>query len=581
MYEEFFGFRESPFRVTPDPRFLYHNPCYDEAIAALTYGIEQRKGFISLVGEVGTGKTTLLRHLLDTVAPNVRTVLLIYPTISFEEILEQILMELGIPVEGARKGTMLQRLHEFLLELTAGGGNVALLFDESQALDGKVLEELRLMSNLETGREKIVQLVLAGQPELEEKLRQPEHRQLRQRIALHVRLRPLGRDEVATYIRTRLQHAGSPDVELFTPDATERIAEVTRGIPRIVNVLCDSCCTTAFVTESRRVTRAIVDEAWADYDAVTPTLDALGPEPAPAASAAPEPTYAAPVTVTEPTPASVPPAPAAPAPAVPNATDGGPAETASPTREEPQPMPPPEPAPPPPPAPPTVTTAPATEPTTGAPDDDLQRIQDVFAEIPPRRLPTIPMLAAAGIVAAVAGGLTVMRMVGPDLSPVDLDEIGGLSATTAGTLAPAPSASPPPPPPEAAPNVPSTPPSPLDAYDVVDAFQRAYETRDIETLQRLFSEDASKGELVGREAVMADYQRFFADAHDISYRQPSATAEPRKDHVLVRAPFTINYRDPVDQPIEVRGVATWEVVQQGPQVLIRRLDFELDPVALQ
>jgi general secretion pathway protein A len=264
MYEEFFGFRESPFRVTPDPRFLYHNPCYDEAIAALTYGIEQRKGFISLVGEVGTGKTTLLRHLLDTVAPNVRTVLLIYPTISFEEILEQILAELGIPVEGARKGTMLQRLHEFLLELTAGGGNVALLFDESQALDGKVLEELRLMSNLETGREKIVQLVLAGQPELEEKLRQPEHRQLRQRIALHVRLRPLGRDEVATYIRTRLQHAGSPDVELFTPDATERIAEVTRGIPRIVNVLCDSCCTTAFVTESRRVTRAIVDEAWAD-----------------------------------------------------------------------------------------------------------------------------------------------------------------------------------------------------------------------------------------------------------------------------------------------------------------------------
>jgi hypothetical protein len=195
------------------------------------------------------------------------------------------------------------------------------------------------------------------------------------------------------------------------------------------------------------------------------------------------------------------------------------------------------------------------------------------------------MLAAAGIVAAIATGWVVMRTVGPSLSPIGLDDVSGPPATPAPTLAPAPIVSPGPPPPESesasATNEPDTPPSPLDAYDVVDAFQRAYETRDVEALRRLFSDDASKGELVGRESVMADYQRFFEDARDITYRQPSATAEPRQDHVLVRAPFTINYRDPVDQPIEVRGIATWEVVQQGERVLIRKLDFEIDPVGLE
>jgi len=123
MYQDFFGFREPPFRITPDPRVLYRNRCYDEAIAALAYGIDQRKGFMSLVGEVGTGKTTLLRHVLESVSPNVRTVLLLYPTISFEEILEQILLELGVPLGATSKGAMLQRLHEYLLEHTQGGGS--------------------------------------------------------------------------------------------------------------------------------------------------------------------------------------------------------------------------------------------------------------------------------------------------------------------------------------------------------------------------------------------------------------------------------------------------------------------------
>lgn len=191
MYEAFYGFREAPFRVTPDPRFLYRNPCYEEACAALVYGIEQRKGFLSLVGEAGTGKTTLLRYLLDSVGPSTRTVLLLHPTVSFDEILEYILTELGIPVDGGRKLVLLQRLNEFLLEHTRAGGNAAIVIDEAQDLDARVLEELRLLSNLETGTEKILQILLAGQPELERKLAQTDLRQLRQRIALHVRLRTL------------------------------------------------------------------------------------------------------------------------------------------------------------------------------------------------------------------------------------------------------------------------------------------------------------------------------------------------------------------------------------------------------
>lgn len=307
MYNEFFGFREPPFRITPDPRFLYRNPCYDEACAALTYGLEQRKGFLSLVGEAGTGKTTLLRHLLETIAPSTKTILLLHPTVSFDEILEYILLELGVPVEGARKLTLLTRLNEFLLEHTAAGGNVALLIDEAQDLENKTLEELRLLSNLETGSEKILQILIAGQPELEEKLAMPGLRQLRQRIAMHVRLRPLSPPEVASYVCTRLQHAGSTDLDLFTTDALMRIAELTGGIPRIVNVLCDACLVTAFASGVKRVTPEIVEEAWADYARLTPER----PVTPAAASTAAAPTASVPAATPPSAPVVPPSAPAA------------------------------------------------------------------------------------------------------------------------------------------------------------------------------------------------------------------------------------------------------------------------------
>ncbi len=280
MYEAFYGLREQPFRVTPDPRFLYRNPAVDEAVAALTYGIEQRKGFLSLVGEVGTGKTTLLRHLLDSVPPTTQTVFILYPTVQFEEMLEHILHELGIPTDGAGKFVKLQRLHEFLIEHTRAGGNAAILIDEAQDLDARVLEELRLLSNLETGTEKILQILLAGQPELERKLAQPELRQLRQRIALHVRLRALTATEVAAYVASRLQRAGARDGALFAPDALTRVAEVSAGIPRVINVLCDAALVTGFAEGARQVSRAIVDATWADYahlSSASPAVAAVSP----------------------------------------------------------------------------------------------------------------------------------------------------------------------------------------------------------------------------------------------------------------------------------------------------------------
>jgi general secretion pathway protein A len=289
MYRAFFGFREPPFRITPDPRFLYRSPVHDEAIAGLADGILQRDGFLALIGEVGTGKTTLQRHLLEALPSNVRTVLLLHPTVTFDETLDHILMELGIPVEGGSKLILLQRLNEFLIEHTNTGGNVALLFDEAQALDAEALRELAMLLDLRTddGRPGL-QILLAGQPELGEKLALPELADIRDRIAVEVRLFPLAVDEVTTYIRTRLELAGALDLDIFTAPAIGRIAELSGGIPRLVNVLCDAALVAAYAAETHRVTPEIVDDAWADY-APLHAGRAMPMPSRPALPAAPEP----------------------------------------------------------------------------------------------------------------------------------------------------------------------------------------------------------------------------------------------------------------------------------------------------
>ena len=264
MYCDFYQLTERPFNVTPDPKFLYLNARYREALASLNYGISQRKGFITLIGEAGTGKTTLLKRLLEDLDPKTKTVFIFNTNVSFEEILEYILAEFDLPVHNGKKLYMLQRLNTFLLEELRGAGNVALLIDEAQDLEFTVLEDLRLLSNLETAKEKILQIVLSGQPELGQKLSNPVLRQLRQRIGINCRLLPLSRDEITEYIEYRLQAAQCPDLKLFTREAEDQVYHFSRGIPRLVNVVCDNALVIGYALGKKRISEEIIREAAAD-----------------------------------------------------------------------------------------------------------------------------------------------------------------------------------------------------------------------------------------------------------------------------------------------------------------------------
>lgn len=264
MYCEFYQLTERPFNVTPDPKFLYLNARYREAIASLNYGITQRKGFVTLIGEAGTGKTTLLKRLLEDLDPKTKTVFIFNTNVTFEEILEYIFAEFDLPVHNGKKLYMLQRLNTFLLEELRSGGNVALLIDEAQDLEFSVLEDLRLLSNLETAKEKILQIVLSGQPELGQKLSNPVLRQLRQRISINCRLLPLSRDEITEYLQYRLQAAGGPDLKLFTREAEDQIYHFSRGVPRLVNVVCDNALVIGYALGKKRLGADIIKEAAAD-----------------------------------------------------------------------------------------------------------------------------------------------------------------------------------------------------------------------------------------------------------------------------------------------------------------------------
>jgi len=275
MYCEFYQMTERPFNVTPDPKCLYLNARYREALAALHYGISQRKGFITLIGEAGTGKTTLLKRLLDEFDEKTRSVFIFNTHVSFEEILEYVFAEFDLPVHNGKKLYMLQRLNTFLLEELRGGGNVALLIDEAQELDQSVLEDLRLLSNLETAKEKILQIVLSGQPELGEKLSHPTLRQLRQRIAVSCRLLPLSRDELAEYLQYRLHAVGCSDLKLFSRDAEDQIYHFSRGIPRLINVVCDNALVIGYALGKRRIGADVIAEAAAD---LMPVQEPVPPE---------------------------------------------------------------------------------------------------------------------------------------------------------------------------------------------------------------------------------------------------------------------------------------------------------------
>lgn len=260
MYNAYFGFQEKPFTVTPDPRFCFPNPVYDEAYATLLYGIRERKGFILLSGEVGTGKTTLLRRLMNNLEASVRFVFFYNTNLTFEEIVSFTCEELGLSVKDGGRLQKIQALNEFLIEQLKKGGTGVLLIDEAQNLREEVLENLRLLSNLETASEKLIQIVLVGQPELETKLDQPNLRQIKQRIALRCRLDRLKEREVGPFICYRLRSVGYEHHDLFLPEAIQCVALYSKGIPRLINMICDNALLIAYGTSRKTVSAEIIEE---------------------------------------------------------------------------------------------------------------------------------------------------------------------------------------------------------------------------------------------------------------------------------------------------------------------------------
>ena len=264
MYERHFNLRELPFNITPDPRFFYTNPSCREALATLCYGIEYRKGIILVTGEAGTGKTTLLKLFMQNAAPQVRAALILDPHLSFVELLRCALDSFGLAQIGENRIELIERLKHYLLEQRTYHHRVALLLDEAQELAEPVLEELRLLSDLEHSGEKLLQLVLIGQPELESRLDQEKFRQLRQRITLRSHVAPLDVEEIGPYIGFRLRAAGYSGKSIFRAPALQRIGYFSKGIPRLVNVICDNALLIGCATSQHIIGAEIIDEIAAD-----------------------------------------------------------------------------------------------------------------------------------------------------------------------------------------------------------------------------------------------------------------------------------------------------------------------------
>ena len=267
MYKDFFGLRANPFNVNPDPRYLFLTRHTEEALACLTYGIQSRKGFVLLTGEVGTGKTTLINKLLEWLRlQQVATAFVFNSRMNVPQFLDYMMADFGIECSAKAKSQVLLRLYNWLLDRYRAGETAVLIVDEAQNLSDEVLEEIRMMTNLETFTEKLLQIVLVGQPELEERLKQPQLRQLRQRLTLRAKTHPLSLEETKAYVAQRLRIAGSNGQPIFDTEALVAIHRYSDGIPRVVNLLCEHCLVSAFVDQQKMIAREVVEAVARDFD---------------------------------------------------------------------------------------------------------------------------------------------------------------------------------------------------------------------------------------------------------------------------------------------------------------------------
>lgn len=258
---EYYGLNEPPFTITPNPRFLFFSSKHREAFNHLLYGIRERKGFVQLTGEVGAGKTTLCRALLEQLGNNFATALILNPVLNMDELVKAVAMEFGLEVRGMDRLEMVQVINDFLLRQMADNRETVLIIDEAQDLSNELLEQVRLLSNLETDDRKLLQIVLMGQPELRDRLNAHGLRQLRQRITVRYHLNPLRRAEVAQYVQHRLQVSGARGAPYFTQPALWRIYRYSKGIPRLVNAVCDKALLAGFVEQRDRIDFRLVGRA--------------------------------------------------------------------------------------------------------------------------------------------------------------------------------------------------------------------------------------------------------------------------------------------------------------------------------
>lgn len=258
MYKKFYSFKENAFNITSDPAFYYESACHREAYAHLLYGIKSRKGILCMTGEVGTGKTTLCRILLNKIDANIKTAFILNPSFSQTQLLQLIIKDLGLQALKTSKLDLMNTLNDFLIDQTMHGHNVAVIIDEAQNLNIHQLEQIRLLSNLETEKDKLLQIILVGQPELLDKLAKPSLRQLNSRISVRYHIQPLTRDEVLEYIPHRLRKAGGPQQLKFTPQASELIFRYSGGTPRLINILCEHALLAGFVNETFTINEEII-----------------------------------------------------------------------------------------------------------------------------------------------------------------------------------------------------------------------------------------------------------------------------------------------------------------------------------